>query len=401
MYSTGCLWEQNVNNEKLHGIKVANVKRRLAQEKIDMVIVFRPENSIYISGLRPMWGEYVGSLSKYCSILHREGEPILLVRGIDFGRCKSSMTWIQEGNLRMMPDMGNSASVKEDVFKNFEPIFRKFDCFEGRIAIDASDFAIFDAFRVNFPKVEIVDGDFFMKQAKLIKEPEEIDQIKSACAITDVGFAIARKNMRHGIRECELAGKIFKVQYSLGAERPQGTHIVASGFRNVPLHRMATDRMMCEGDLLFLDLGVCYNGYYSDGSRVYALGKPRPEQKHLHKAIYESLQKMIKMCIPGAIGGDIAAAGRKVITDWGYGEYIFFGLFGHGVGTSAQEAPVIGEIATSGEIRQPLQPNMIIALEPGAFVPSIGGIRCEDVILITEHGPEVLTKEPYDEKLLD
>ena len=402
MYPLCALWDQRIDFPRMRADRQTRIQEWLAQEDIPGLITFRPENVSYITALRPVWGEYLGYLTKYAVVVARGSPPILFVRDDDLQRCRTGMPWLGSGQVRLLPPL-DGPDLRSAVVGSLGGAIQELGLAGGRIAVDAADYGVLESLEQAFPEAEFVDGDYFMKQAKMIKTEDEIGLLRMACAISDIGFRVAQKAIKPGVRECEVLGEIYRAQYAVGAERPQGTHIVASGWRTVPLHRMATDKIISDGDLVFLDIGVSFNTYFSDGTRVYVAGTrpPTPEQRRLHKAVYESLQAMVKLCRPGTLNSELNRVGRGVIEDYGYGKYSFFGLFGHGLGTSAQEAPVIGEAAHKGEVEMALAARMVIALEPGAFVPSVGGIRCEDVILITHGEPEVLTRAPYDERLMD
>jgi len=148
-----------------------------------------------------------------------------------------------------------------------------------------------------------------------------------------------------------------------------------------------------------MDMGACYQGYFSDETRTVPVGRPDEGARDVYRAVYDALRSAIKMLKPGNRTVDVHLAARGAIKDAGYEKYGYYGLLGHGIGTSGQEAPVVGEIVTQGEQQVTLQPGMCFTLEPGIFVPGVVGIRLEDNVLITESGADVLTRVPYEEDL--
>ena len=402
MYDLGTAWHESVDFDRLRSYRLGRLSAQLEKSSCEAILAFRPENVSYITGLRPMWSEYSGYLTRYAALYLPGQQPYLFVPEEEVPRCRAGMKWLSPDHVVAL---SRSFIVSEapdvSVFTN---LLSDLGAGAGTLAVDACDIGVYLGLKAKLPKARIVDGDYALKEAKMIKNDDEIKLLRMACAITDVGFDVAMREARPGMRECDLAAKIYAAQYKLGFERSQGTHIVASGgpmgSRNVPLHRMATDKILREGDLVFLDLGVCYNGYYSDGTRMVAVGKPNAEQRRLHAVIHEALMRMIDKCRPGNTSLEVGELGRKVIDEAGYGDYRFTGIYGHSVGTSGQEAPVVGDGASSAEMSVELQPGMVLALEPGVFVPGVAGVRCEDVILVTEGDPEVLTRAPYDPKLL-
>jgi Xaa-Pro dipeptidase len=148
-----------------------------------------------------------------------------------------------------------------------------------------------------------------------------------------------------------------------------------------------------------MDIGACLGGYFSDETRTVPVGRPDERAKDVYRAVYNALHAAIKTLKPGNRTVDVHLAARGAIKEAGYEKYGYYGLLGHGIGTSGQEAPVVGEIVTEGEQQVVLQPGMCFTLEPGIFLPGVAGIRLEDNVLITESGADVLTRVPYEEDL--
>ena len=152
-----------------------------------------------------------------------------------------------------------------------------------------------------------------------------------------------------------------------------------------------------------MDLGGCFNGYYSDFTRTVIFGKPNDQRKRIYTAVYEMIMAIHRTMKPGNTNKDVNDAARKVVIDSGFKGHDYLGLLGHSIGLSGLTYPVIGEVAAVGsEDIVELKPGMIFSMEPGIFIPGVpggGGVRLEDTILITEDGNEVFTKTPFDETL--
>jgi Xaa-Pro aminopeptidase len=214
----------------------------------------------------------------------------------------------------------------------------------------------------------------------------------------------AIKSIDAGVRECEVLAEAMHYLYSCAMEVPQCNLIVTSGDGTAPLRRFASDRKINWGDLVFLDLGGCFNGYFSDFTRTVIFGKPNEMQKKIYKAVYQMMMEIHRTMKPGRTNAEVNQAARKVVIDCGFKGYDYLGLLGHSIGVTGLTYPIVGEIAAIGsENVTELKPGMIFSMEPGIFIPNTpggGGVRIEDTILITEEGNEVLTKTPYDENLL-
>ena len=166
----------------------------------------------------------------------------------------------------------------------------------------------------------------------------------------------------------------------------------------------ASDKMINQHELVFLDLGGCFNGYFSDFTRTVVCGEPNEQQKKIYRAVHGMMMEIFRTMKPGNTTDEVNRMARKVVVDSGFEGHDYLGLLGHSIGVTGLTFPIIGEIAAEGtENITELKPGMIFSLEPGIFIPGTpggGGIRLEDTVLITETGNEVFTTVPYDDKLL-
>ena len=389
-----------VNLEKLRSLRFEQVKKKMEEFDVDAVVSFRLENIRYISDLRPVWGEYLGMVTRYCCIAGQSSEgPTLFVDESEIGRCRKELAWTGEEVLPMTP-INTVEETVTFVTKKLVPKIRALGLSKGRIAVDMTSLTLINELEKELPGASIIDGDFFLKQAKMLKNSEEIKLLRRAAAIADAGINRARESLRPGRRECEIVGYAYEVMQSMGMERPQVASICASGERTVPLHRLSSGRIIQHGDFVFIDIGACYGGYFSDETRTVPVGRPDERARDVYRAVYSALQSAIAKLRPGNQTVDVHLAARNAIKEAGYEKYGYYGLLGHGIGTSGQEAPVVGEIVTPGEQQVTLQPGMCFTLEPGIFLPGVVGIRLEDNVLITETGADVLTHVPYEEDLV-
>jgi Xaa-Pro aminopeptidase len=252
------------------------------------------------------------------------------------------------------------------------------------------------------PGVELVDGDIAMQRARMIKLPEEIGLVEEACAIADSVTMRAIESSKVGTRECEVAGDALQTLYYLGGEMAHVmTPFVASGEHMSPPHRIATDKIIRNRDLCFIDIGAMWNGYFADIGRTTIVGKPSSRQKQVYTAVYEGLHAGIDAMRPGNTTEHVAAAVKATVKKHHLEDNLFSLFIGHGIGVGANEPPYIGE-TMPGATAIELQPNMLFALEPLVWVEDDGGVgvRIEDMILVTEESPRVLSRVQYDDALL-
>jgi len=314
------------------------------------------------------------------------------------------MYWMKPENIRPLATMEDPGIVETEIKKKFVPAFEELGITKGKIGIDHVSMLVLIKLKETFPKAEFVNGDHCVLDAQVVKNSEEIKCMRVASQMAAVAMARAIKKIDAGVRECEVLAEAMHCLYSNGMEVPQCNLIVTSGDGTAPLRRFASDRQIQWGELVFMDLGGCFNGYFSDFTRTVIFGKPSEQHKKIYKAVYGMMEEIKRTLKPGNTNADVNKAARKVVIDHGFKGHDYLGLLGHSIGVTGLTYPIIGEIAAVGSEHEiALKPGMIFSLEPGIFIPGTpggGGVRLEDTLLVTEDGNEVLTKTPYDEALL-
>lgn len=223
---------------------------------------------------------------------------------------------------------------------------------------------------------------------RAVKEPEEIDSVEKAAAIADLGFQHILKYIRPGITENELALELEFFMRKAGASGLSFATIAASGVRSSMPHGVATDKVVEAGDLLTLDFGCVVDGYCSDMTRTLVVGKASQEQRRIYEIVLEAQNASLEMVKPGVRCADVDLAGRQIIEAAGFGPQFGHGT-GHGVGLEIHESP---RVAASSQAV--LAPGMIITIEPGIYIPDFGGVRIEDLVVVTETGYRLLSASP-------
>ena len=177
---------------------------------------------------------------------------------------------------------------------------------------------------------------------------------------------------------------------------------VASGERMSPPTRFATDKIIRHGDIVFIDIGAMWGGYFGDVGRTVICGKPSRRQQEIYTAVYECLHAGVEQMRPGNTNVQATRAFLDKAAEHGL-ENNFINLYiGHGCGVSPNEPPYVGEAAT-GAMEIEFRPDMVFAIEPLIWVPNVrggGGVRVEDMIWVREDGPEYISRAPYCEELL-
>ena len=393
-------WTKRIDFDRLREKRLESLRQRMKERKIMALLSFKNESIRYMTGLRPLW--FPIAMIRSAAIFVSDQDPMCYVIGGDWAHRKATMYWLKAENIRPLAALEDKTLIE----KNLPDLKRGFDELGvdgGRIGVDLFTFDLFRGLEKMLPKAEWVDGDECVRAARLIKNEEEIKLMRAASACVDIAMQAAIDAVAVGRRECEILGEANRVMYNLGMEIPQCNSIVASGENLSPLCRFASDRIIRSGDLVFIDIGGCFNGMFAEATRTVICGEPNPDQKKIYRTIHESMGAILQAMRPGRTNTDVYDALAGVFRKNGFDKYSLFTVMGHSIGVGGWEPPTMGQPEVSGAVFT-LEPGMIFSIEPTLNVPGIpggGGVRLEEEVLITDTGNEVLTRAPYDKKLLD
>ena len=235
-------------------------------------------------------------------------------------------------------------------------------------------------------KLKLLPVKNLVEALRIIKDRDEIRNIRRACALTTKGFSYILKIIKPGITEREIANKLdyFLKTYDDVAF----STIVASGVRSSFPHAMPSEKRLCCGDAVVMDFGVKYKGYHADFTRTIFIGKADKKKISLYSLILEAQKRAIDKIKDGMPCKKVDAQARSLIEKKGYGKYFGHSL-GHGVGRNIHEKPHLGK-----ENKSPLRENMVVTVEPAVYIPGRFGIRIEDTVLVKKNGCEILTDFP-------
>jgi Xaa-Pro aminopeptidase len=235
---------------------------------------------------------------------------------------------------------------------------------------------------------ELVPVENVMLNIRKVKDDHEIDLIRKSVAVAEEAFEAIKDEIKPGQTENYLAGLLILELRSRGASGTSFPPIVATGANSsLPHYRPSDDKTEIEKDqACLLDWGAVLNGYCSDLTRTFLLGHVPHKIREIYKVVYDAQVAAIKFLRPGVTTMQADRVARDVIEKAGYGEEFGHGL-GHGIGREIHELPSLRK--TGGE--EELRPGMILTVEPGIYLPGVGGVRIEDDVLITHSGCEVLS----------
>ena len=232
--------------------------------------------------------------------------------------------------------------------------------------------------------VELVPIEAEVERLRWVKEPEELDLLRAAQGATDQAFEDILEVIAVGMSERQVARDLEHAMRREGADGLAFESIVAFGENAAEPHHDPTHRVLEEGDVIKLDFGAVWGGYHADMTRTIAFGSPAAELKKIHDVVREAQQAGIDAVQAGVTGGSADKASRAVIEDAGYGAYFTHSL-GHGVGLEIHEGP---SLVQGGEDALPV--GAVVTVEPGIYVPGLGGVRIEDSVEVTADGCRVL-----------
>jgi Xaa-Pro aminopeptidase len=256
-----------------------------------------------------------------------------------------------------------------------------------QIAFEAAHLSYADHARLAAAGIELVPTSGLVEALRAVKESAEVDAIRRAAAISDDVFAALAGVRFTGRTERELAWWIEQRFHDLGAESLAFPVVVAAAENAARPHAQPREVPISVGTLVTVDAGCRVDGYCSDCTRTFATGEPGEDLLQAYELCAQAQEDALSALRPGIAAQDVDAASRVRIVRAGLGERYGHGL-GHGIGLDVHEAPTLRPDTSSTEL---LEAGNVVTVEPGIYLPSVGGVRIEDLVLVTTDGPERLT----------
>ena len=280
-----------------------------------------------------------------------------------------------------------------DVFTDtVKKAFAENDLIGKTIAVNSTERAFLILQLMDAVDVKFVNGKPLLEEMRIIKDEEELENLRTAARITDESYEELLKFIRPGIKEADIAAKMNEIFKEKGAD--EGFTMVCSGPNSSYPHYGGDQRVITEKDVIILDWGCTYKGMCADMSRTVFVGGITEEEKKIYEIVRRSQEAGEKAAVNGAYIPDVDKAAREVIEKEGYGKD-FVTRLGHGIGYSVHEAP---DIKASN--KKNLQPGMVFSIEPGIYLGGHVGMRIENIVAVTENGNEVLNHASKDIKIV-
>lgn len=361
--------------------RVEKLFRSLEEKGVDAVLVVDKANIYYFTSFKALEG--------VAALLFRESSSQLYVPPLEYDRAVEEV----KGDIEVVPYYKFSypwSIPRQPIVKSLEEIVAEQLASEKvrKVGLEyhSISYSTVDKLKSKIGDVELVDVTEDIQSLRAVKDREEIELIKKSARITDLALREAIKELKPGISELEVAGKIEYAMKSLEAEGVAFPTIVAFGENAALPHASSTPhRKLKSGDLVLIDLGARYRGYCSDSTRTLNVGRVGGKEKDMFYAVLEAQKSALKKLGPKVKCEEVDSTARKVLEEYGYAKF-FIHSTGHGVGLEVHEPPRLAK-----DSKQELEPGMIVTVEPGVYVRGFGGVRVEDTVLITNSGVEVLT----------
>lgn len=244
--------------------------------------------------------------------------------------------------------------------------------------------------RSAFPRAIFRPVPGFLEPLVSVKDEDEITATKHAIAISERVWDEILPMVVPGVRESEIAARVTYLHRLHGADGDGFEPIVASGPRGALPHARASERRICRGELVTIDFGCRWKGYHSDITRTVAVGRPSPRLRTMYQAVLEAQLASLLMVRAGVAARDVDAEARRVLRSHRLLTHFRHSL-GHGLGLQIHEGPRLAP--TSADT---LFDGQIVTVEPGVYVPGVGGVRIEDDVVVRPHGRDLLTSIPKE-----
>jgi Xaa-Pro aminopeptidase len=259
-----------------------------------------------------------------------------------------------------------------------------------RLAVEAANVTLAQArrWREEMPAVELVETTGVVEELRKVKDADEIEALRRAADIGDRGLQELLGRLAEGMTEVEVAAELEDTMRRAGSEGLSFPTIVAFGENAAEPHHSPNARRLRAGDLIKLDFGATFAGYHSDMTRTIAYGEPERGLAEIYEIVRASQQAGVEAVSVGATGAQVDSACRDIVERAGY---TYGHGTGHGCGLEVHEAPTANR--TSDDV---LAPGMTVTVEPGIYLPGRGGVRIEDLVVVTDGGCDILTRSPKE-----
>lgn len=348
--------------------RLRELRSKLSKKGLDAALITKRENYIFMSNFS---GTFANLL-----ITHDKAILVTDFRYADQAKEEVPLFDIVQYQGNLTVTLNNLLSTNRINILGFEEDYLTFKAYDDLVK------------NLKVSKLSPLGG--VIELLRLIKDAGEIEVIKESVRVADGAFSHVLKYIKPGVSEIEVASEIEYYFKRQGARGPSFDTIVASGLRSSLPHGVASHKVIENGDVVTMDFGAIYKEYCSDMTRTVFVGQPKDELKKIYNIVLKAQRAGIEGAEKDLTGKEIDGIARSIISNEGYGEYFGHSL-GHGVGIEIHEDP---RLSQQGTLK--MKNGMVVTVEPGIYVSGVGGVRIEDMIVINDDKPIILTGSTKD-----
>ncbi|MFB1050285.1 M24 family metallopeptidase [Paraliobacillus sp. JSM ZJ581] len=359
------------------------LKNWLHQEEVEVAFLNSPENVYYLSDFLTDPHERLMGI-----LVFKQAEPIFLLPSMEVNQLKDT-GWKYE--IIGYADHENPWDFIQVSLEAREVTEAKAVALEKEVL----SYGRSESLLQFFPKARVRSVEDKLNEMRVVKDANEIEIIKRATKMADYGVQVGIDALEEGITEMEVLAKIEYELKKKGIREMSFSTMVLFGEKSGDPHGNPGNRKLKAGDMVLFDLGVVLDGYCSDITRTVAYKSVTDKQKEIYDIVLKAELAALEASKPGVRIGDLDTVARDIITEAGYGDY-FPHRIGHGMGINVHEFPSMSHL-NDGILKE----GMIYTIEPGIYIPGLGGVRIEDDVLITKDECETLTKFPKELQIIE
>lgn len=335
---------------------------KMKKYEINQMIVTSPSDIFYLTGIMIDPGERF-----FCLSVSVKEDPVIII---------NELFRLEYNDIKIIyyPDSKNPMEILDDILNE-----------KGIVGVDKNLRAEFLLEIINRKeKISLVNSSYLLEELRMYKTQKEIELMRASSKINDEAMVKVSELISEMLSEKQMVRAIQGIFENLGADNISFSPIVAYGKNAANPHHVPTYTKLKNNELVIVDMGCVKNYYCSDMTRTFSYGKPDKEMEKIYSIVKKANEKAIETVKPGALYSDVDKIAREIITESGYGKY-FTHRTGHSIGIDVHEPPNV-----SDDNKMVLEPGMIFSIEPGIYLPNKGGVRIEDLVIVTNSGVEVL-----------
>lgn len=362
--------------------RLSHLQQLISTANIDAVVILPGYNLQALTGVRFMLME-----RPFMTCIPRDGEPQTIIPSLE------AQQFVETG----FPGRIHGWTDADGFDGAFASAFANLNLDGKTLGVEGLRMRYRDVLLIQqHTTASIIDVDDVLQGLRIHKSAEEIEHHRRAVQISEQALSTLLDELKLGMSELQIAKRLNDLQANLGGEGLAFSTTVLLGERSALPHGETGERTLQQGDTLLIDFGTRYKGYVSDITRVFFIGEPSPQMRDIYETVLAANQAGRDAARAGISGAELDRITAQVLRDSDFSDYVVHRT-GHGIGLDVHEHPNI-----SVENLTPLEAGMAFTIEPGLYVPGVGGVRIEDDVVIAPDGTlDVLTSFPRDLQVLD